>query len=285
MTLNMVKYSSIECRYFPKPVQKTPHEIELLYINKGEGICFAGDGLTTFNTGEVFLFSQHISHYLKSAPQFYLPQYPLRCGATYLQFNHDILPAELYSLKECSNMSRLIIAAQRGIKWSTQSLDASIISQIEIMEQLNGFDRMLKLYDILDKLGAALDRALPIASESLAQSNHHNNKGYLMTIDYIIKHFDQPITLDEVAKYVNINKTALCRHFKAHAERSIFDFLLELRINYAKEQLRTTKLAISEIALGAGFNNLPNFNVQFKRLAGCTPGEYRLRKIRIEAGN
>lgn len=279
VTINSVKYSTIECRYFPKPTQIEPAEIELIYINKGEGVCFAGDGLTSFHTGELFLFSGQLSHYLKSASQFYAPNYPLRCGATQIQFSQQVLPAQLTTLKECANINHLLEVAQQGIKWSARVVDRSIVERIEQMDMLNSFDRMLQLYDILNKLGQMTDKSQEIASAALINSRHSTNNGYRRTIDYIIHNFDQPITLEELAKHIGINKTALCRQFKGHAGRSIFDFLLGLRVNYAKEQLLRTKRPIAEIAFGAGFNNLPNFNVQFKRIAGCTPGEYRLQLI------
>ncbi len=273
-TLNSVKYGSIECRYFPMPTRGMPYEVELIYINRGEGICFAGDGIAPFNTGDVLLFGGHIPHYLRSAPQFYRPQFPLKCGSTYIRFNHDILPAKLYAVKECTAIGELIAAAQHGLRWSADSIDRRIVAQIEMMEQLNGFERLLQLYDLLNKMGGMLDRATKIASDRVV-APQAKSKICSSTIEYIIKNFNQHITLEELAQNAQINKTALCRHFKLHAGLSIFDFLLELRIEYAKAQLRTTKLTISEVAAEAGFNNLPNFNVQFKRLTGCTPGEYR----------
>ncbi|MFR9620292.1 MAG: AraC family transcriptional regulator [Rikenellaceae bacterium] len=278
--INGLKYNTIECRYFPKPTLTEPAEIELIYITRGEGVCFANDGITPFHTGDILLFSGHMSHYLRSAKQFYSPQYPLRCGATTIQFERDLLPANLDTLRECDNIARVVEMARRGVRWCRGSFDPKIVEQIEVMEQLEGVERMLQLYHILDQLGRLVDRAEMIASEVIQKGQKTNNKGYLMTIEYIIRHFDQQITLDQLADHTNINKTALCRHFKAHAGRSIFDFLLELRINYAKELLASTKITISEVALDAGFNNPPNFNVQFKRLAGITPGEYRASHAR-----
>ncbi len=276
--ISSIRYGSIECRHFPKPTQIEPAEIKLLYINKGEGVCFAGDGLTAFHTGELFLFSGQLSNYLRSASQFYAPNYPLRCGSTYVEFSERILPAELSTLKEFLSISHLLEVAQQGIRWSARSFDQSLVEMIERMELLDGFEQMLQLYAILNRLGQITDRAETIASKSLVGSRHSTYSGYRRTIEYIIHNFDQPITLEELARHIGINKTALCRQFKGHSGRSIFDFLLELRINYAKVQLLRTKRQISEIAFEAGFNNLPNFNVQFKRIAGCTPGEYRILK-------
>ncbi|MFI3248058.1 MAG: AraC family transcriptional regulator [Rikenellaceae bacterium] len=273
---NGFRYGMMECRYFPKRLHFHP-EMELVYISKGEGLCFAGDGITQFKPGELFFFSSNISHYFRSAPQFYAPNYPLKCGSTYLQFKEGVLPADYRSMPGCNNISRLIIKAEQGLKWSFKDIDTSTITQIENMEVMHGFERLIQLFDVLDKLGQNIDKSSTIASLYTAQTKHSTDSAYKKVLEYITHNFHRTITLDELADHAGMNRTALCRHFRNRANRSIFDFLLEFRINYARQQLCSTHLPISEIALESGFNNLPNFNVQFKRLTNCTPGEYRLR--------
>lgn len=275
---NGFRYGMMECRYFPRRMHFHP-EMELVYINKGEGLCFAGDGITQFKPGELFFFSSNISHYFRSAPQFYAPNYPLKCGSTYIQFKEGILPADYRSMPGCNNISKLIIGANQGLKWNTKDIDTSVIQQIEQMELMHGFDRLIQLFDVLNKLGQRVDKSSTIASSHTSNSKHYSDSAYKKVLEYITHNFHQTITLDELAEYADMNRTALCRHFRSRAERSIFDFLLEFRITYARQQLISTHLPISEIAVESGFNNLPNFNVQFKRLTGCTPGEYRLKGI------
>lgn len=251
--------------------------MELVYINKGEGLCFAGDGITPFRPGELFFFCSNIPHHLKSAPQFYEPNYPLRCGSTYLQFSEGILPAAHHSLDEWRNINRLIKSAERGIKWSAKSIDKSIVKQIEMMELLHGFERMVRLFEVLNYLGQRVDEGENIATPKSSWVRDSSDGPYREVIEYITHNFHRNITLDVLAEHTNMNRTALCRHFKSHSGRSIFDFLLEFRINYAQQLLRTTHLPIAEIAQSAGFNSLPNFNVQFKSISRCTPGEFRTK--------
>ena len=73
-----------------------------------------------------------------------------------------------------------------------------------------------------------------------------------------------------------MNASSICRYFKRKTGGSIFDLILKLRIAYTKRQLSSTKTPVSTIAYDAGFNNLANFNVQFKKLTGYTPSQYRM---------
>ncbi len=268
------QFGIIECRYFPKPTRQK-RCFELIYISKGEGLCFAGDEITQFHPGELLFFSDSTPHYLKSSKQFYDPSYPLRCGAISLKFNKGVLPFEYSSLQDCSNINRLIENSRRGIRWRSNHIDGEIVREIESMEQLPGLERYIQLLRVLNKLGEMIDLGEMIACERSEESLHSYDGAYQQVLEYISHNFHNNITLDELAEVTSMNRTALCRHFRGHANRSIFEYLLEFRINYAKQMLITTALPIAEIAQGAGFHNLPNFNVQFKRSTGLTPGEYR----------
>ncbi len=275
-TDNGFRFGIMECRYFPKRLHFHP-EMELVYINKGEGLCFAGDGIKQFVPGDLFFFSANISHYFKSAPQFYASNYPLNCGSTYLQFKEGVLPADYINMPGCNNIHKLIKTAEQGFKLSREKVTPQIVERIEMMEQQRGFVRLINLYSLLNELGSMLDQGEYIATDLTAKSRQAGDGIYRSVLEYITHNFHDNITLDDLASNAGMNRTALCRHFRGRAGRSIFDFLLEFRITYARQQLVTTHLPISEISMESGFNNLPNFNVQFKRLTGCTPGEYRLR--------
>ncbi len=276
------RFGTTESRYFPKKLHKHP-EMELLYINKGEGLCFAGDGITPFLPGELLFFSGYLAHYLKSAPQFYDPNYPLRCGTTYVQFSQNILPVDVTTMVECDNINNLIIAGQQGLKWSVKDLDSDTIHKIEMMEQQHGFDRMVTLYKVLDQLGKRIGDAIALASHYTINTTRRNNgSAYKIVVEHISHNFSDTIKLDDLAAEVEMNRSALCRHFIARAECSIFEFVLKYRISYARIRLISTELPIAEIAQESGFKNLPNFNVQFKRITGCTPSEYRIKNNRLK---
>ena len=63
--------------------------------------------------------------------------------------------------------------------------------------------------------------------------------------------------------------------FKQHTGTSCTEFIIQARVNAACEELRNSVKPVLEIATDVGFNNLSNFNRQFKHYYDQTPSQYR----------
>jgi AraC-like DNA-binding protein len=87
----------------------------------------------------------------------------------------------------------------------------------------------------------------------------------------------------EVAQRVRMSPQAFSRFFKRCLGKTFIEYVNELRIGEVCRALLETEATITGAAYAAGFNNLSNFNEQFRHLKGMTPREYRdlaLRKAR-----
>ena len=78
-----------------------------------------------------------------------------------------------------------------------------------------------------------------------------------------------------------MNKTAFCKFFKERTNTTFVTFVTEVRINYAKRLLLEQEKDMVEICFECGFNNVSNFNRQFKKQTGITPGEYK-REFKVK---
>lgn len=94
-------------------------------------------------------------------------------------------------------------------------------------------------------------------------------------LEYIHKHYNEKLTLDDMAKNINICKSECCRFFKKHMNVSIFDYLLHYRIEKSLPLLQNTNESITDIAAETGFTNSCYFSKIFRQDVGCTPREYR----------
>ena len=99
-------------------------------------------------------------------------------------------------------------------------------------------------------------------------------------IQYINLHYDEKVTLPEVAGELWINPSYLSRQFKMTVGISFTEFVTQRRIYQAKFLLANTNQSISQIAVSVGFGNIPYFNNVFRRKTGKSPTEFRKEHTR-----
>lgn len=72
-----------------------------------------------------------------------------------------------------------------------------------------------------------------------------------------------------------MSREYLSRKFKSYTGTDISDFIAEIRIERAKQLLRSSTHSITDISSYCGYTSLGNFQMFFKKLTGFTPSEYR----------
>lgn len=81
--------------------------------------------------------------------------------------------------------------------------------------------------------------------------------------------------LTELAQRVGTNEKKLTELFRRQFGLTVFEYLVDLRLETARHQLGSTNLQIQLIAARAGFGNASDFSRAFRRRYGVTPREYR----------
>ncbi len=80
---------------------------------------------------------------------------------------------------------------------------------------------------------------------------------------------------EELAEIVNLSKSRFEKLFKQELKISPMQFIKYLRLEKAKELLKTTHLTVKEIGFAVGINDQSHFVHDFKKKYGLTPTEYR----------
>ncbi len=93
--------------------------------------------------------------------------------------------------------------------------------------------------------------------------------------NYILEHYAEPITLEDVAGAVNLSQHYFSRSFKQGKGVGFADYLSKVRIDHAKKLLIVDGLSVKEIAYMVGFADPNYFSKTFKKLTGHTPGDYK----------
>lgn len=94
---------------------------------------------------------------------------------------------------------------------------------------------------------------------------------------FIHQHLAEPMSLDAVAKAVNVSSFHFCKLFKRATGLTFTDFVNRARVEKAKRMLMKPAARITEVAYDVGFQSLSHFNRSFRRIADESPTEFRSR--------
>ena len=119
----------------------------------------------------------------------------------------------------------------------------------------------------------------------LAKSNkenaHFDSKDniYVMhAIRYIQNHYSEPLHIEEIARYVGLNRSYLSTLFKKHTGLSPLKYLQNFRLTKAAYLLSMTQLSIASIAFSCGYQEPESFHKIFRKTTGLSPGKYRIQE-------
>jgi two-component system response regulator YesN len=97
--------------------------------------------------------------------------------------------------------------------------------------------------------------------------------------DYVARHYgERALSVQTIAASLSISASYLSKLVKRHLDRSVVDYLIDYRMERAKELLTTSDLMTYEIAEATGYPDAQYFSTAFKRHIGVTPTEFRAQR-------
>lgn len=249
---------------------KSHENFEITYIENCLGKRFIGDSVEDFYDPDLILMGSYVPH----CWQFYKSIDSTKdATARILHFFPNFMGEDFLQKPEARGMKTLFENAKRGIHFqgNTAARAKEILDEILTSRGLSSLGLLLKLFDCLsnskNKRELSTEGFNPISTSSEAE---RINKVY----DYVFKNFANGIDLEKVASIIYLSPAAFCRFFKEKTNRTLFNYVKEVRIGYAAKLLLEKKYSISEICYKSGYNNLSTFNKQFKEIKGITPSVF-----------
>ena len=142
----------------------------------------------------------------------------------------------------------------------------------EMLMQLSKAETINELLEIVNSVREKLERPM----EGIQSTN--DNQLLNEILSYIGENYHRcDFSMQEVAVHFSMLPSNLSSFFKDNMQCTMLDYLIELRMNLAKELLRTTTLPLQDICERVGYYNVSSFSRRFKTYEGITPNTYRFQ--------
>ena len=258
-------------------------EYEIMLFTKGSGKQFVGEGISDFKEGDVALIGSNVPHLhlcanklLSSTGDNGVVLDP--CSGEAIQFRPDLFPPKLQDIPDYRPICDLLKKSQYGIRFYDEGVYEDMVKMLGEFDSAEHTSRIICLLRMFDRL-------CHCQHTRLLSGTAYNRSNLMIAVDepinkvyaYLYNHFKEEVSLQAIADYVKQNPSALCRYFKQHTDKSIFQCLAEIRIEHACKLLTYSRMTVSQVAYESGYNSLTHFIDQFKRHTKLKPSEYRAK--------
>lgn len=254
-------------------------EFELTLFTESTGKMFIGDYTNNFGPGSLLLIGPNLPHYMRNHEVYYKNEVGKRIRAIVVHFSKDFLGEKFFDLPEMVSIKKLLHNSKRGIQiyGVTQK---NVAGMMEDLLHTDNYSRIISLLNILQVIAHSEDQML-LSSIGYQNSFAAHDVDRINSIfEYLLKNFENDVSLAEIASRIHMSASAFCKFFKSRTGKTFSDMLNEIRIGHACKLFIEQGCSVSSVCYSCGYNSLSYFNRKFKAITKYSPSAYLYRFYR-----
>lgn len=224
----------------------------------------------------------------------------------YPLYEHDFLimnPLELHRVNSCSKHCHLLLLHINLTAFQPYAPELALTRfsfsnavnnrSMELYQRLyQGFRSILNigisqsaawklsiLREVSDILEALIHYETSVSASAertaLSSLKEENQKRILSILDYLDRHWQDSISVEQLARQMRMSPSYFSRFFKNAMGIGILKYLTNLRLNRSLHPLLNTEMPITDIAMECGFNDYKTYGRLFRSEFGTSPSDYR----------
>jgi len=237
-------------------------------VNNGKGKRHIGNHIGYFNHSQLILIGSNLPHIG------FIDRLTTNGSESLIQFMPDFLGEKFFKTPEMQEIDALFERAKNGIRFN-DDIKRMLGPKIEALVHLKGAERIISFLEILNSLATTDDYTILNADGFAFEMAHQDSDKIEVIYKYINNHYQEHISLDEIAEIATMTVPAFCRYFKKTTGKTFTKLVNEYRIVHATKLLTESTISISDISFECGFNNFSHFNKLFKEFTGKSASKYR----------
>ncbi len=249
-------------------------ELELTVVLEGYGKRIIGSKVDRFEAGDMVFLGPDVPHIWLSDPVFYKEDTALRSKVIVMYINPKIFEQMFETMKELSGIRSMIQQASMGISIFGKTKKLIAEKLIDLFNK-TGFEKVKGCLEIMHLISVSEEKNF-IAEKVLDTAAVGSNSDRLIdVIQYIKENISSPVSLKDVAEVACMTIPSFCRFFKSRTKMRFSQYLVEERMEHARQLLIELDKPISEIAALCGYNSDSHFCKVFKDHTGQSPHQYK----------
>ena len=144
-----------------------------------------------------------------------------------------------------------------------------------LSQSLSRLSRLPDAYDLLPHMIEHIMAEHTLYKQSLPGTPQGFPEDILATLRYMNDHLAEKLDIDGLAAMAHLSHVGFLWKFKRYTGTTPSQYLIRLRLNYAKQALLEGSLPINEIATACGYGNPYYFSNAFRKHYGMSPGQFR----------
>jgi len=261
-------------RIFDKPYNMAPHshpQIEIMYVEQGGCHIIAEGEELRLGRNEFILINGDVPHGMVVAEK-------ESCRVLNIEFFFAPGEGELFSVAELIAKIKKVPAVLQANKnclilRDTEEVGAILRRMVHELETRSPYSEPL--------LGTLFWQLILSISQLMEETDGKESTGSLghyyikKAVRYMNNNYYRNIDVDDIAGYLNINRSYFHRIFKDIMGCTPVEYLTGVRMEHAKVLLARTELSILDISRNIGLQSQQYFNYVFKKHIGMSPGSFR----------
>ena len=253
---------------------------EFICVDKGEVGVTAGDSFTILKKGDIAFHQPNEFHNVQAvsgiAPNLVVISFQCTDDAMRF-FKKKILQIDE---TERNLLADIIIEARRCFDCR---LDDPYLQNMPMKEpDLFGAEQMIHLLltqfiiHLIRRYSAPLmlHKRLPRLESIKATKSRSDTEVFNRIVGYLEEKLNTRVTIEQICHDNLIGRSQLQKIFKEQCNMGIIEYFSLMKINAAKELMRTNQMNFTQISEHLGYTSIHYFSRQFKKVTGMTPSEY-----------
>lgn len=240
-------------------------EPEIVYVIEGKSECSRNGETQLVEQGDFILFNSEDVHLVR-------PAEGADCRLLCINFSFE------YIRMFCKSIDTLYFDVSSAPE--VRPAITAVLQKIALVDAAGDYASLIRIAYINELYYLLLTQCVGYRRASGSAQGPKRDFSYAKTaIAYINENFRREISLDEISGVVNLSPSYFSKYFKNVTQVSFSEYLANLRLENAINDMLTHNTTVSTAAFENGFANVKSFITQCKKVYNCTPAQYKKKLL------